>query len=36
MAGGKSLNWHPILSDFALVGQKLEKLGLAKSKDYKG
>jgi hypothetical protein len=27
MAGDESLNWHPFLSDFILVGQKLEQLG---------
>lgn len=27
MAGDESLNWHPLLGDFILVGQKLEKLG---------
>jgi len=27
MAGCEPLNWHPFLSDFILVGQKLEQLG---------
>lgn len=27
MAGDESHNWHPLVSDFILVGQKLEKLG---------
>ena len=27
MAGDESLNWHPFLSDFILIGQKLEQLG---------
>ena len=27
MAGDESLNWHPLLSDFTLVGQRLERLG---------
>jgi hypothetical protein len=27
LAGGKSLNWHPLLTDFILLGQKLEQLG---------
>ena len=27
MAGDESLNWHPSLSDFILVGQRLERLG---------
>jgi hypothetical protein len=27
MAGGKSLNWHPLIEDFILVARKLEKLG---------
>lgn len=27
MAGDESLNWHPFLADFILVGQKLEQLG---------
>jgi hypothetical protein len=27
MAGDESLNWHPFLSDFILVGSKLEQLG---------
>jgi hypothetical protein len=27
LAGDESLNWHPLLSDFILVGQKLEQLG---------
>jgi hypothetical protein len=28
LAGHKSLSRHPFLSDFILVGQKLEQLGL--------
>lgn len=27
MAGSESLSWHPLVEDFVLVGQKLEKLG---------
>ena len=27
MAGDESLNWHPLLADFILLGQKLEELG---------
>lgn len=27
MAGSKSLNWHPLLSDLILIGEKLEQLG---------
>lgn len=27
LAGCESLNWHPFLSDFILVGHKLEQLG---------
>lgn len=27
MTGSKSHGWHPLLSDFILLGQKLEKLG---------
>ncbi|HJQ09322.1 MAG TPA: hypothetical protein VJ836_07630 [Candidatus Saccharimonadales bacterium] len=27
MAGDESLNWHPLLSNFILIGQKLEQLG---------
>jgi hypothetical protein len=27
MAGDESLNWHPSLADFILVGQRLERLG---------
>ncbi len=27
MAGDESLNWHPLLSEFVQVGQKLEELG---------
>jgi len=32
MAGDESLNWHPLIADFILVGQKLEKLGFIYSK----
>lgn len=27
MAGDESLNWHPLLSDFTAVGERLEQLG---------
>lgn len=27
MAGGESFSWHPLLSDFVLLGRKLERLG---------
>ncbi len=27
LARDESLNWHPLLSDFILVGKKLEQLG---------
>lgn len=27
LAGGESLNWHPLLADFILLARKLEKLG---------
>ena len=27
LAGCESLNWHPLLSDFVLLGRKLERLG---------
>lgn len=27
MAGDESLSWHPFLSDFIVLGQKLEQLG---------
>jgi len=27
VAGYSSLSWHPLLSDFILLGQKLEQLG---------
>lgn len=27
LAGDESLNWHPLVEDFILVGIKLEKLG---------
>jgi hypothetical protein len=27
LAGDESLNWHPLIADFILVGQKLESLG---------
>jgi hypothetical protein len=27
LAGSESLNWHPLIADFILVGRKLEKLG---------
>ena len=27
LAGGESLNWHPLVEDFILVARKLEKLG---------
>lgn len=32
MAGGESLNWHPLVEDFLIVGRKLEKLGFVYSK----
>lgn len=32
MAGRESLNWHPLVEDFVLVGQKLERLGFMYSK----
>jgi len=32
LAGDESLSWHPVVVDFILVGQKLEKLGLIYSK----
>lgn len=31
MAGDESLNWHPVLSDFILLGRKLTKLGFTYS-----
>ncbi len=31
MAGDESLNWHPLVADFILVGQKLEQLGFTYS-----
>jgi hypothetical protein len=34
LAGDESLNWHPLVSDFILVGQKLEKLGSMYHKGY--
>ena len=27
LAGDESLKWHPLVADFLLVGQRLEKLG---------
>ena len=27
LAGDESLNWHPLIEDFILMGQKLEQLG---------
>ena len=27
LAGSKSLDWHPLFSDFVILGQKLEQLG---------
>jgi len=27
LAGDESLNWHPLISDFVLIGQKLQELG---------
>jgi len=27
VAGDESLNWHPFLADFVIIGQKLEQLG---------
>jgi len=27
MAGDESLTWHPLVTDFILVGRRLEKLG---------
>lgn len=27
MAGGESDSWHPVVADFVLLAQKLEKLG---------
>jgi hypothetical protein len=33
MAGEESLNWHPFLADFVLVGQKLEECGFVYCKD---
>jgi len=27
MAGDESLNWHLLIADFILVGQRLEELG---------
>lgn len=32
MAGRESLNWHPLITDFILVGQKLEQLGFIYSR----
>jgi hypothetical protein len=34
LAGGKSFNWHPIVPDFILVGQKLEELGFVYGKGH--
>lgn len=31
MAGHESATWHPLVSDFILVGQKLKKLGFVYS-----
>jgi len=28
MAGGGSINWHPLVADFIIAGRKLENLGL--------
>lgn len=27
LAGDESLNWHPLIADFIIVGRKLEELG---------
>jgi len=32
LAGDESLNWHPLVEDFILLGRKLEKLGFVYSK----
>lgn len=32
MAGGKSLNWHPLIEDFVTLGRKLEQIGFVYSK----
>ena len=32
LARDESLSWHPLLTDFILVGQKLEKLGFVYNK----
>jgi hypothetical protein len=32
MAGDESLNWHPLIADFILVGQRLEQLGFIYSR----
>ena len=32
LAGDESLNWHPLIADFILVGRKLEELGFIYSR----